>query len=119
MSHFAEIDASNTVLRILTTPDDEEEVNRGAEYLADDLGLGGTWIQTFNDRSNGIRFAEVGGTYDSDLGIFIAAKLYPSWVLDADTKEWVSPVDEPDDRETVWYVWDEDTTSWIESTFPE
>ena len=115
MSHFAEIDASNTVLRILTTPDDEEEVNRGAEYLADDLGLGGTWIQTFNDRTNGIRHAEVGGTYDSDLDIFIGIKLYPSWILDADTTEWVAPVAEPADKDTVLYMWDEDTLSWIES----
>ncbi|MBO36926.1 MAG: hypothetical protein CL612_03735 [Anaerolineaceae bacterium] len=114
MSHFAEIDADNTVLRILTTPDDEEEVNRGAEYLADDLGLGGTWIQTFNDRSGGIRHAEVGGTYDSDLEIFIGIKPHPSWILDADTTDWVPPVALPADHDTVPYVWDEDTVSWVE-----
>ena len=38
MAHFAEIDGNNIVVRVLVVPNDQE--SRGAEYLANDLGLG-------------------------------------------------------------------------------
>ena len=45
MAHFAEIDPNGgTVLRVLVVPNEQE--HRGQEYMADDLGLGGVWIQT-------------------------------------------------------------------------
>ena len=51
MAHFAEIDADNIVLRVLVVHSDEE--HRGQEFLADDLGLGGTWVQTsYNTHGN-------------------------------------------------------------------
>ena len=112
MAYFAEVDDSNTVVRILVVS--ENNMLRGQVYLADDLDLGGTWIETFKDKSSRARFAELGGTYDSDLDIFIGISSYPSWVLDADTTEWVPPVALPADHDTVPYVWDEDTTSWVE-----
>ncbi len=42
MAHFARIE-NNTVQEVLVVPDQEE--HRGQEFLANDLGLGGTWIQ--------------------------------------------------------------------------
>ena len=44
MAHFAEIDENNLVTRVLVVPDAQE--NRGQEFLAGDLGLGGTWKKT-------------------------------------------------------------------------
>jgi hypothetical protein len=44
MAHFAEIDENGLVLQVLVVPDAQE--HRGHEFLADDLGLGGTWVQT-------------------------------------------------------------------------
>jgi len=44
MAHFAEIDNTNKVLRVLVVDNAQEE--RGQEFLANDLGLGGTWVQT-------------------------------------------------------------------------
>jgi hypothetical protein len=44
MAHFAEIDSNNIVLRVLVVADEKE--NNGQEFLADELGLGGVWIQT-------------------------------------------------------------------------
>ena len=44
MAHFAEIDENNIVVRVLVVANDLE--HKGAEFLANDLGLGGTWIQT-------------------------------------------------------------------------
>jgi len=114
MAHFAEISESNVVLRVLVVPDDEEP--RGQEYLADDLGLGGTWVQTsYNGRVRSL-FAGVDYNYDPDDDVFYRPSPYPSWVLDADTKEWGAPVALPADADTVTYRWDEDTTSWVEVT---
>ena len=44
MSHFAEIDENNIVLRVLVVPDAQE--HRGNEFLSMDLGLGGRWYKT-------------------------------------------------------------------------
>lgn len=58
MAHFAEIDpASNIVLRVLVVSDENE--NRGQEFLADDLGLGGTWIQTSYNTHGGVHREQV------------------------------------------------------------
>ena len=52
MAHYAELDATNTVLRVLVvsndvthaTPDGREDEALGATFLSDLLG--GTWVQT-------------------------------------------------------------------------
>ena len=73
MAHFAEIDSSNKVVRVLVVPDNEE--HRGEEYLAQDLGLGGKWIQTsYNNKIRG-KFAGVGDSYDEENDLFIAPEL--------------------------------------------
>ena len=102
MAHFAEIDPSTSiVLRTLVVPDDQE--SRGAQFLAADLGLGGTWIQTsyntrFGDHTGGgtplrINYAEPGFTYDAALDGFIYPKPanHPDWVLDPATGVWNPP----------------------------
>jgi hypothetical protein len=44
MAHFARINNNNIVQEVLVVPDEQE--HRGQEFLAEDLGLGGRWIQT-------------------------------------------------------------------------
>ena len=41
-----------------------------------------------------------------------------SWALDEDTTDWEAPVQYPHEEpsEPPFYVWDEDTTSWVEVT---
>lgn len=69
MAHFAEIDSDNKVLRVLVV--DNEQEHRGQEFLAEELGLGGTWIQTsYNNNFRG-KFAGIGYTYDSTNDMFI------------------------------------------------
>jgi hypothetical protein len=58
MASFAEIDNNNIVVRVVAVPDSEE--HRGQEFLANDLGLGGTWIQTSYNTINGVHLQ--GGT---------------------------------------------------------
>jgi hypothetical protein len=72
MAHFAEIDIDNKVIRVLVVPNDYE--NRGAEYLANDLHLGGTWVQTSYNGNSRYNYAGIGYTYDAVNDAFIAPK---------------------------------------------
>ncbi len=126
MAHFAEISESNIVLRVLVIGDDQE--HQGQEFLADDLSLGGTWIQTsYNTYANvhygedgepdgGIalhmNYAGIGHTWDGTG--FAAPEPYPSWTLD-ENYVWQPPTPYPDDPLRV-HKWDEATTSWVEIT---
>ena len=120
MAHFAEIDADNLVVRVLVVPDAQE--NRGQEFLADDLGLGGTWKKTSYNTQGGVHalggtpyrknYAGIGYTFDAEKDAFIAPKPYASWVLDEATCNWEAPVAMPTDDKM--YRWDEETTNWIE-----
>ena len=120
MAHFAEIDADNLVVRVLVVPDAQE--NRGQEFLADDLGLGGTWKKTSYNTQGGVHalggtpyrknYAGIGYTFDAAKDAFIAPKPYASWVLDEATCNWEAPVAMPTDDKM--YRWDEETTNWIE-----
>ena len=120
MAHFAEIDADNVVVRVLVVPDVQE--NRGQEYLADDLGLGGTWKKTSYNTQGGVHvnggtpyrknYAGIGYTYDAARDAFIPPKPFASWTLNEDTCNWDAPVAMPTDDKM--YRWDEATTNWIE-----
>jgi hypothetical protein len=90
MAHFAEIDENNTVIRVVVVNNSEE--HRGQEFLSNDLGLGGTWIQTSYNNNFRKQFAGVGFTYDPQADVFIAPKPFPSWVLN-DNYDWVPPVE--------------------------
>ena len=116
MAHFAEVDESNIVLRVLVVHDEDE--HRGQEFLADDLGLGGTWVQTSyhthaNTHSLGgtplhMNYAGVGFSWDGTG--FAAPQPYGSWSLD-ENYSWQPPTSMPDDENV--YIWDEDATSWV------
>jgi len=112
MAHFAELDADNIVVRVLVVPNEQE--NRGHDYLATDLGLGGTWVQTSYNARIRKNYAGIGYTFDSERDAFIPPKPFASWTLNEDTCNWEAPVAYPDDEKM--YTWDEATTSWVEVT---
>jgi len=89
MAHFAEIDNNNTVLRVLVVDNSLE--HRGADFLANDLRLGGTWIQTSYNNNIRKNYAGIGYTYDSTRDAFIAPKpnCHPEETLDEATCRWV------------------------------
>jgi hypothetical protein len=99
MAHFAEIDDTNTVTRVLVIPDDQE--HRGHEFLANDLGLGGTWLQTSYNTLGGVHllagtplrknYAGIGYTYDPARDAFIPPQPDPTFVLDEETCLWEQP----------------------------
>lgn len=68
MAHFAEIDNKNIVLRVLVVPNEVED--RGEDYLANEIGLGGRWVQTsYNAKIRG-KYAGIGDIYDPKKDIF-------------------------------------------------
>ena len=124
MAHFAEIDATNTVTRVVVVPDEQE--HRGEEFLAVELGLGGRWVQTsYNTFAGKHRlggtplrknYAGKGYTYDEQRDAFVPLKRFPSWVLDEETCQWKCPVPRPTTpaAEGMRWTWDEPSVSWIQ-----
>ena len=86
MAHFAEVDENGVVQRVLVVPDAQE--HRGHEFLADDLGLGGTWVQTSYNARIRKNYAGPGMTYDADRDAFISPKCHDEAVLDEATCLW-------------------------------
>jgi hypothetical protein len=64
MAHFAEIDSNNKVLRVLVVDNSQE--HRGQEFLANDLGLGGTWVQTSYNANFGGKYAAIDDIWDGE-----------------------------------------------------
>ena len=121
MAHWAEIDADNIVVRVLVVADDKED---GQTYLADELGLGGTWKKTSFNTHGGVHsnggtpfrknYAGPGYKYDATKDAFIPPKPFASWSLNNNTCVWEAPVARPTDGKL--YAWDEETTTWKEVT---
>ena len=119
MASFAELDENNIVLRVLVV--DNEQEHRGEDFLANDLGLGGRWIQTSYNTYEGTHLlggtpfrknhAGVGFSYDESKDAFIPPKPFPSWLLDEDKCIWYPPKPRPRDYEII-YVWNENEQKW-------
>lgn len=107
MAHWAEIDDNNIVLRVLVGSNDEPD--EGYQWLLDNLG--GTWVKTSYNGNIRKNFAAIGYSYDEERDAFIAPKPFPSWLLDENTCQWVSPVPYPDVDK--YYVWDETEQDWV------
>ena len=77
MAHFAEIDESNKVLRVIVVSNNDilDENGGESEQIGKDLCnrlLGGNWVQTsYNGNLRGI-YAGIGYTYDMDNDVFVA-----------------------------------------------
>lgn len=83
MSHFAEIDADNKVIRVLVG--DNNELDEGLAFMQ---SLGGTWIKTSYNNRIRFNYAGNGYTYDSVRDAFIAPKCHDEAVLDEITCRW-------------------------------
>jgi hypothetical protein len=80
MASFAELDNTNTVLRVISVSNDvcgEPTLNfpdtcaAGRAFIANTLKLGGNWKQTsYNGNFRG-KYAGIGDTYDADLDEFV------------------------------------------------
>ena len=75
MSHWAEVNSKNKVIRVLTGDNNDPNGDEGYQWLIDNLG--GTWIKTsYNAETNGFRgkYAVIDDVYDAEKDIFISPK---------------------------------------------
>ena len=86
MAHAAKINAEGIVEEVLVVPDAQE--HRVHDYLANDLGLGGTWVRTSYNANIRKNYAGIGMTYDSVRDAFIPVKCHEVAVLNEDTCRW-------------------------------
>jgi hypothetical protein len=71
MSHFAEIDASNKVIRVVVGDNNDPAGDEGYAWIRENLG--GTWIKTSYNATIRYNFAGIGYTYDPIDDAFIPA----------------------------------------------
>jgi hypothetical protein len=119
MAHFALLDENNNVTQIDVV--NNEVINNlpfpesepiGVAFLKNIYGDATNWLQTsYNSNFRGI-YAVIGGFYDTELDVFVAVKLFPSWVRTQNGTGWEPPIPYPDDKKE--YVWDEATVAWVE-----
>jgi hypothetical protein len=72
MSHWAELDETNTVIRVLVGDNNDPAGDEGYQWLIDNLG--GTWVKTSYNGTIRYNYAGVGYTYDSEADAFIAPR---------------------------------------------
>ena len=82
MSHWAEIDDTNIVLRVLVGPNDGDE---GEAFFN---SLGGKWVKTSYNGNTRKRYAGIGFWYNKEFDAFIPPKCHTQALLDSDTLDW-------------------------------
>jgi len=89
MSHWAEVDSNNIVLRVLVGDNNDPIGDEGYQWLIDNLG--GTWIKTSYNNNIRKNYAGIGYTYDTARDAFIPPKTncHLEETLDEATCRWV------------------------------
>lgn len=144
MAHFAELNSSNEVLRVVVISNDDVDSNGGDYSISAETFVasivphqtgGVSWKQTSYNNNARKQYAGVGYTYDSSKNKFIAPQPYNSWSLDSND-DWQAPVTYPstdevgsnillidwDESNLRWtgkhdetnYIWDSSALSWSE-----
>jgi hypothetical protein len=86
MSHWAEIDENNIVIRVLVG--DNNETDEGEAFMN---SLGGSWIKTSYNGNIRKNFAGIGFTYDLIRDAFIAPEPEGNIGFDEVTCQWIMP----------------------------
>ena len=122
MAHFAELNSSNEVLRVIVVSNDDVNANGGDQHADAETfvttivpyGTGGVaWKQCSYNNNFRKQYIGKGGTYDASKDKFIYPQPYASWSLDS-SDDWRAPTAYPDDGKM--YNWNETDTQWEEVT---
>jgi hypothetical protein len=89
MSHWAEIDNTNTVIRVVVGDNNDPAGDEGYQWLIDNLG--GTWVKTSYNGNIRYNYAGVGHTYDAVRDAFIAPEPNNATGFDESTCRWIVP----------------------------
>ena len=130
MAHFAEIDSTNRVIRILVADqveidnyggDESETAAARFKKTAPLSELGVKWVQTSKARAFRKLFASEGDIYDAAKNKFLRPQPYASWTLDGND-DWQAPEAKPVTYTQVYaseadglsdlYTWNEGNGSW-------
>ena len=121
MAHYAYLDENNVVTCVIVgndenTPPGDWEQYYGAKRTSYNT-RGGVYYDSITnepaaDQSKAYRknYAGIGFTYDPDRDAFIPPKPFESWILNAESCLWDSPIPCPNDGKS--YLWNEATQSW-------
>ena len=133
MAHFAELNDSNVVLRVIVISNEDVNAN-GGDYHADAEAFvkskfgGHLWKQCSYNHNARKLFPGKGYTYDASKNKFIAPQLFSSWSLD-ENDDWyppdkVFPTSDDgklaDDTDVIVSDkrWDDDNTKWLGTYIP-
>ena len=86
MSHWAEIDDNNKVIRVTVGDNNDSAGDEGYQWLIDNLG--GTWIQTSYNNSVRGNYAGKCMFYCDEHDLFMPAKCHDKAVLNVETAKW-------------------------------
>ena len=120
MAHFAELNSSNEVLRVIVVSNNDVDANGGYQHADAETfvttivpyGTGGVaWKQCSYNNNFRKQYTGKGGTYDSSKNKFIHPQPYSSWTLNS-SDDWEAPTNKPDDDKM--YIWNETDTQWDE-----
>lgn len=108
MAYWAKINENNVVVDCIVA--DQSFILSGA------VGNSKQWVECLKPSEVDInslagKSAGVGSHYDPQHTVFYDPKPFPSWSLDKNTWEWVSPVPHPDPNK--FFAWDEKNQQWI------
>jgi len=137
MAHFAQLDENNIVTQVIVVGNDDctdangnEVESIGVAFCQKLLGAETNWKQTSYNNNIRVRYAGIGYSFSEELNAFIPPKPWPSFVLNEETADWVSPLGaapaltEEEIASRSFYRWDEDahqannTTGWVLETPP-
>ena len=83
MSHWAEIDENNIVIRVLVG--DNNEPDEGEAFMH---SLGGRWVKTSYNGNIRKNYAGIGHTYDERIDAFLAPKCHDEAILNEEIAKW-------------------------------
>lgn len=119
MSHWAELDENNIVIRVTVGNNNDPAGDEGYSWIMENIG--GRWIKTSYNGNIRKNFASVGSRYDEQIDAFIPPKPYPSWILNSECR-WSPPVPTPSDMVEIhpdnsvtgtnFYIWNEEIVNW-------
>ena len=122
MAHFAELDGSNIVKRVIVVGNDvstaagplgSNDMHVDGETWCQNFFKGGTWKQTSYNANFRKQYAGKGYTFDAAKNKFLSPQPYASWALDGND-DWKAPVTHPTDTtdKNIRISWDEAGQKW-------
>jgi len=111
MAHYAFLDENNIVTEVIVGKDETELI----DGLTPEVWYGNfrnqRCVRTSYNGKIRKQFAGIGFTYNEEADVFIAPRLYASWILNSNY-DWIPPVPMPLNSKDYW--WNEETGEWEE-----